>query len=89
MGPLARDRLHGGHDTNPLLAMVVDEMERHLTDTGYTLLLANAHHDREQEREIVAMFEDREGMDGAIISSSFLYPVRAHNPLRRPPGCRW
>lgn len=66
--------------TNPLLALVVDEMERHLTRAGYTLLLANAHQDRAREREIVTMFEDR-GLDGAIISSSFLYPVRAHNPF--------
>lgn len=66
--------------TNPLLALLVDAMERHLTEAGYTLLLANAHHDRAREREIVAMFEDR-GMDGAIISSSFLYPVRARNPF--------
>lgn len=66
--------------TNPLLASVVDAMERHLRDRGYTLFLANSHDSRGREREILAMFEER-GMDGAIVSTSFAYPVKDKNPF--------
>jgi LacI family transcriptional regulator len=66
--------------SNPLLALVVDSMERHLSAAGYTLLLANSHHSRTKEREILSMFEDR-GMDGAIVTTSFVYPAKARNPF--------
>ncbi len=66
--------------TNPLLALVVDSMENHLSAAGYTLLLANSHRSRRKEREIVSMFEDR-GMDGAIVSTSFVYSAKAANPF--------
>jgi LacI family transcriptional regulator len=66
--------------TNPLLAMIVDAMERRLTAAGYTLLLANSHHDRSKEREILTMFEDR-GLDGAVVSTAFTYARKSSNPF--------
>lgn len=66
--------------SNPLLALLVDSTERHLRAGGYTLLLANSHHSRSREKEIISMFEER-GLDGAVVSTSFVYPGKTSNPF--------
>jgi LacI family transcriptional regulator len=66
--------------TNPLLALIVDSIERHLSASGYTLLLANSHHSRAREREIISMFEER-GLDGAVVCTSFVYSRKSSNPF--------
>ncbi|MCW7541625.1 substrate-binding domain-containing protein [Aquabacterium sp. A7-Y] len=64
---------------NPLQAGFVAAVEAHVGQHGYTLLLANSHHSRRREAEILEMFE-RRGMDGAVVTSSFTWSEDRPNP---------
>jgi LacI family transcriptional regulator len=67
---------------NPLYAAFVGAVEAHVGAQGYTLLLANSHHDRRREAEILEMFE-RRGLDGAVVTTSFRWRDRAADPYAR------
>ncbi len=65
---------------NPLYAAFVGAVEAHVGQHGYTLLLANSHHIRRREAEILEMFE-RRGMDGAVVTTSFAWGDGQPNPF--------
>jgi LacI family transcriptional regulator len=65
---------------NPLYAAFVAAVEAALGAHGYTLLLANSHHSRQRETEILEMFQHR-GMDGAVVTTSFNWSDDARNPF--------
>jgi LacI family transcriptional regulator len=69
---------------NPLYAAFVGAVEAQLGLHGYTLLLANSHHSRRREAEILQMFEQR-GMDGAVVTTSFNWHGAAPDPFAASP----
>ncbi|AKJ29370.1 LacI family DNA-binding transcriptional regulator [Caldimonas brevitalea] len=67
---------------NPLYAGFVAAVEAHVGQHGYTLLLANSHHSRRREAEILDMFE-RRGLDGAVVTTSFNWDAQQPNPYSK------
>ncbi|NRF71533.1 substrate-binding domain-containing protein [Aquincola sp. S2] len=65
---------------NPLYAAFVAAVEAQLDPHGYTLLLANSHHSRQREVQILEMFQ-RRGMDGAVVTTSFNWHDEPANPF--------
>jgi DNA-binding LacI/PurR family transcriptional regulator len=54
---------------DPFVSEVVDGIEEHCNDHGYSVILANSNADPERERKVVQSFSERR-VDGIVVTSS-------------------